>query len=802
MAIKPIGFYGKFRGPGVDTSAAQRMKALAGLGETVQDIAVGYGKTKREQEAVVEGEAAGIKALQEGTDIERKNPYKFGGPQHNRAADMSYSSAMASLVTDMANDALSENPDDIEGFTNSMSAKFNGVSQTIPENLKPKLNLVYSQLFSDGARKVNAAQQQKISAQETANFLSGAESLTQMITTAHRNGEQDQAALLQNELDQLSAEAVEVGTLSPIEYEKKRTALQDEIAIQSELGLIDRTLLDEGLSEEERIKNGRAFVQALREKDIATLSPRQKDALIQSVTAKVAGLESSYKEKKSALTVEQIARKSDVFQSIKRGSVNPEEANDLIRGLLNDGLITSSSELDKYRNQLYETSSAAMRKTDGIANVAAMRDPERDPVTVDPVTQNDADNYYEIEQPFLSDDPLTRSAQQSSLVSEIKFIPKQMKQEFRNDLLSGEPTKTIAAANTMFNITQVPGMRDEFTDSELAFADTLNNLIDNIPPEEALKMANEIANPISPGRKAMVEARTAEIKSTEGKKVFANTYEKELAEQYDPGFWSTFKENDISKDRLIADYGNLVESYYKSGFSSVESAKERAMEVIKSSWKPGEFGFMQNRPEEFSDLQIDGDVAWIRDAVFDALSGEYAEGSFSKDDIILESDSETAMTAKTGKPTYNVMVRLSDGTLSSPYFVEDGMQKTRFNPAESREQYKQAHDERIKSETEAQMNIRKLKASIDTQALLGGYGMTKEQKSRAGKILRESKSPFAVVTRAIGDVDKMPKALLNALVVKGAKPHYALDEPLETPDIAQWHDEYIERLRLAGQKGK
>ena len=803
MAIKPIGFYGKFRGPGVDTSTARRMAALAGLADTVQDIAVGYGKAKREEEASEQGEIAGIKAATEGTDIERRNAYKFGGPQYNTAADMSYSSTMASLVTDMANDALSANPDDIEGFTQSMSAKFKGVSQTIPENLKPKLDLVYSQLFADGARKVNAAQQQKELTRQTANYIKGAESLTQMIATAHRNGDSERATLLQNELDTLSATAIEVGALNPIEYEKQKASLQDEIAIQSEVGLIERTILDETLSQEDRIKNGKEFVQALRDKDIATLSPRQKDALIEIVKAKVAGLESAYKSEQATLSVDQIARKSDVFQSIKRGSVTPEEGNNLIQGLLYDGLITSSSELDKYRNQLYVTSSTEMRRSDGIANVAAMRDPAKSPATVDPVTQGDADNYYEEEQAFLSDDPLVRSSQQAALVSDIKFVPKQMKQEFRNDLLSGDSSKTIAAANTMFLITQVAGMRDEFTESQLAFADTLNNLIDNIPPEEALKMANEIVSP-GPTRKAMVEARTAEIKSKDGKKIFENSYEKELAEEFDPGLWSTFKENDIAKDRLIADYGNLVESYYKSGFSSVSSAKEKAMQVIKSSWKAGEFGFMQNRPENFPNLAIDGSVEWIRDAVFDALSGEYPEGSFSRDDIILDSDAETAMTAKTGQPSYNVLVRLSDGTLASPYFVENGRQKNRFNPAKSFDKYKQSHDERIKSETEDEMNRRKLKASINTEALLGGYGMTQDQKAKVRDLLRESNNPYALAARAIGNIDEIPKALLNMLVVKGAKPHYVpepLEEGLESP-ISEWHEGYLERVRIASQRGK
>jgi hypothetical protein len=35
---QPIGFYGKFQPTGVDNSAARRMQALAGLGETVAGV--------------------------------------------------------------------------------------------------------------------------------------------------------------------------------------------------------------------------------------------------------------------------------------------------------------------------------------------------------------------------------------------------------------------------------------------------------------------------------------------------------------------------------------------------------------------------------------------------------------------------------------------------------------------------------------------------------------------------------------------------------------------------------------------
>ena len=59
---QPIGFYGKFQPTGVDNSAAQRMQALAGLGETVAGVAEQFGarkaSEKKAQEAIVAKEQA------------------------------------------------------------------------------------------------------------------------------------------------------------------------------------------------------------------------------------------------------------------------------------------------------------------------------------------------------------------------------------------------------------------------------------------------------------------------------------------------------------------------------------------------------------------------------------------------------------------------------------------------------------------------------------------------------------------------------------------------------------------------
>ena len=44
MAQERIGYYGKFTPTSLDTSAADKMRALAGLGETVSNMALAIGK--------------------------------------------------------------------------------------------------------------------------------------------------------------------------------------------------------------------------------------------------------------------------------------------------------------------------------------------------------------------------------------------------------------------------------------------------------------------------------------------------------------------------------------------------------------------------------------------------------------------------------------------------------------------------------------------------------------------------------------------------------------------------------------
>ena len=136
MAIKPITRYGKFTPTGVDRSGEIRMRALAGLGEQVYDITRDVVKTKRKQEAAVEGQKAGQEAALEGKDVELRSGFKFGDAQFNQAVSKAYTYESYTKIQDYINEAQINNPDSVQGYENELNAKIQGLFDATPEAFK------------------------------------------------------------------------------------------------------------------------------------------------------------------------------------------------------------------------------------------------------------------------------------------------------------------------------------------------------------------------------------------------------------------------------------------------------------------------------------------------------------------------------------------------------------------------------------------------------------------------------------------------------------------------------------------
>lgn len=143
MAIKPIKRYGKFTAGALDRSGEIRMRALAGLGEQLQDIAVGYGQREKEKREKAEAEKARLEAptvgYREGEKALVKGEYTpsegAGAAQRMTAAQAGYVASFDNLFAKTIEDAKNTAADSTE-FLNITQGALDGLMEGY-SNLPP-----------------------------------------------------------------------------------------------------------------------------------------------------------------------------------------------------------------------------------------------------------------------------------------------------------------------------------------------------------------------------------------------------------------------------------------------------------------------------------------------------------------------------------------------------------------------------------------------------------------------------------------------------------------------------------------
>lgn len=161
MAIKPITRYGTFTPTGVDRSAETRMRALAGLGEQLQEMAIGTAKRKREEEAIAEGTEAGRQAALEGKDPELKSTFKYGSGKYNQYYTRAYN---ASILNDIKLNVAkyeTEFPDNEAEFSNNVNGYMKGVLEGVGPNFAPEIELQANDLINRTRINIIAKEQDK-----------------------------------------------------------------------------------------------------------------------------------------------------------------------------------------------------------------------------------------------------------------------------------------------------------------------------------------------------------------------------------------------------------------------------------------------------------------------------------------------------------------------------------------------------------------------------------------------------------------------------------------------------------------
>ena len=152
MARQPrqtrIGFTGKFTPTGVDQTAGAKMRALAGLGQTIGDTAMAIGRPMIEAEAAEAGAQAAEDAARdpvtgEVLEVPTMNAAKFGSSQFESAAQQkvnqidaaAISSYKAGLMEDInvgLFDIATQNPSNIIEYSKLSEGLYDGLKCSVP----------------------------------------------------------------------------------------------------------------------------------------------------------------------------------------------------------------------------------------------------------------------------------------------------------------------------------------------------------------------------------------------------------------------------------------------------------------------------------------------------------------------------------------------------------------------------------------------------------------------------------------------------------------------------------------------
>jgi hypothetical protein len=769
MAQRPrqarIQFQSQFRSPGVDTSGAEVMRQLAGLGRTVGQIAETVGRPMVEQEMAEMGakaaETAGTIDPNTGALVAPPEFKKFGwgSQQYNNAVRAGYESNLSTSISNIIADAEVEHSDDIEAYNNSVQGSLKGLMATVPDEYKGSVNNMIARVGGKASRNIAERQRVKI-LEETANsVITEADRKEKELLQSARDAE-DTSELYGQYVVSLTNLA-DQGGIDPVTAQAKIDGLAEKMVIEGVIGEFNRAITAEGDPKSQAF-NARAVVEELRENPDKRLTPAQNDALLNKLDVQVSALESANATAAAKLTSDEMIELSDLDILIDSQAIPSADLVAKVYDLFDRGVIKTADGISSRINKINKGLRDGVRKEAGIAavanQVAGQELPEDQRSLV--LNQQDVDNYYEVASPNLSDNDDIRSAQQTGIVVRTGYVPTELRTEIRNGLVSQDPAQVEYAVETIQRIQEVPGIGESaFSDSEVAFASQVASLAEYLPMDQAIQEARNITATGRPQQKAMVEARTAQIKDE--KDVFANAYDDELADNFTA--WQFRSESDFKEQGAFAqmskDYGRLVEQFYKAGMVDVESAKAKAMRLIKANWSEGEFGLMKYSPERFPAYKLTKteDTSYIRYQIQEDLAAGGLE--VAAENIFLEADAETARTASTGKPSYRVKVRTEDGTLMAVDLINpDGSTSSRFVP--DPEQGNKDQKAREKAASEAKLTpYGKLK--YDSRSTLN-----KEEQNALAVTLRNSNNPFAIIGRSVDAVASLPSKVTRQNVEK------------------------------------
>ena len=656
MAQKRIDFFGQFRPTGVDPTAAQKFRALAGVAEQVGTIATQMGIQKSQENieaAGKEGALAGAEGRPEFREESTKADAAF-----NKAALLSYRASVrrdTKLEMERLNQEYELDP---EGFKAAADGYFQGVTDDLPDEMRLVIGDDIQNSIVDNYSRLSDSAFKRQKQEDIANVAASLEDISDDISKAARSGNAQSLEVYVADAYGVIKQGVDSGLLSPDEANKRRELIKESIQTNQAIGDVERIFESEGTVQEKT----RAATEYLESMDTSDLNQSQVDRLTDVLQGSIA----ENIKTQSQLTAEQekeISRKTIELQLDAKYS--RRAMTDILAdaGNMFDANLLSESE---YRSIKSDLISNAQKEAQTIDSDLAVMERLRGNKSIVMDASNVNSFYDRNVAPEVNElDPQAATATKVNFAIKTGVVPNAVTNEIKNGLLSNDPALIYQASDMLEQLDDAANIEVKLTANERAFADIVTNLTDTMQPEDAIQYARQLTDPTNQAR---VEHRSQIIKDDD----LADNYQDIISSEFGGLFGGGL--DDVNLPVMTEEYKQTFESLFKAGMDE-DSAESKAVQLLKKNWSYSDAfdTVMKHAPDKFySDTQGQSDyikpqlMQWYSDLQFDGDIPKNILGNVN--DLFLLSDDKTQRMGRS--PDYLVM-SVGDAGELMPLMIPD-----------------------------------------------------------------------------------------------------------------------------------
>lgn len=276
-----IGFYGKFTPTAIDTSEADKMRALAGLGQDISQTALAIGKPMIEAKRAEEGIEAAQEALETGGEVEKIAAYKIGASQYNAAAMSTYKTGIMEDINSGLSDIATENPSDIEAFEAKARGLYDGLKGSVPLELQQGVEKYFGTVSRQQGASVLKAQKKIELDQSKASWSIQKSMHENTLLNLIADGKDEEARELQENFNtNIVPDFIASGAADREELAEYGLKLEYDSKVAQLTGGAQRLIIDnDQLDTAGKKQKAKEYIKAFDDADLAEFTPKEKKAV-------------------------------------------------------------------------------------------------------------------------------------------------------------------------------------------------------------------------------------------------------------------------------------------------------------------------------------------------------------------------------------------------------------------------------------------------------------------------------------------------------------------------------------------